>query len=144
MKKGIAWILLCVMLAGISPALAEPLTPEKALDVISNQLTEVYSYTAEEAAQFTTAVEWQGDCWQITFSPADHPEWVYTATYQEGDPHVENTVTPFWNQGSAQHYPGEGSVREGLRRAQENGWFVIWEDHMRKELKDYMMNFLLV
>ncbi len=141
MKKTMAWILLCVMLAGISPSFAEPLTPEKALDVIGNHLTEVYSYTAEEAAAFSTSVAWEGDRWRINFSPAGHPEWVYTATYKEGDPHIENTVTPFWQNERPEYYPGEGSVREGLRRARENGWFVIWEDHMRQAFREYMTNF---
>ena len=141
MKKRIAWILLCIMLAGLLPAFAEPLTPQKALELISNQLTEVYSYTAEEAAQFTTAVSWEEDRWLITFSPGGHPEWVYTATYKEGDPRIENAVTPFWQNERPENYPGEGSVREGLRRARKNGWFVIWEDHMRQELEAYMKNF---
>jgi len=136
MKRITAWLLACLLLAGSCPAYA--LTSEEALDKVSSYLTEVYSYTAEEAEKFQAYAELKQDGWLISYSHQDHPGWIYTAVYDSDAGRITNAITPFYTMDQYENYPGEGSVREGLNRARKYGWFSIWEPHMRQALQQYM------
>lgn len=136
MKKTAAVLLAIVLVLGMFPAYA--LTNEEALKLVDGYLTEVYSYTAEEAETFFTTVFWDVDHWGINFASDQHPEWVYFATYQDGASRVENVTTPFKPKVDYEYYPGEGSVREGLNRARKGGWFSTWDEASRKALQQYM------
>ena len=136
MKRIALWLLTILMMAGVCTAHA--LTKEEALEKVSGYLTEVYSYTTEEAEQFEAYADLTSDGWYITYWHRDHPGWAYTAVYHSDNEQLTNALTPFYTADQYENYPGEGSVREGLNRARKNGWFVIWEDHMRQELANYM------
>lgn len=136
MKRIVLWIMTCLLMAGLGTAHA--LTGEEALEKVSGYLTEVYSYTTEDAEKFEAYAELIPEGWYITYWHQDHPEWAYSAVYHSDNERLTNTLTPFYHNDQYDQYPGEGSVREGLNRARKNGWFVIWEDHMRQELVHYM------
>jgi len=93
MKKTVAVLLAIVLVLGMFPAYA--LTNEEALKLVDGYLTEVYSYTAEEAETFFATAFWDVDHWGINFASDQHPEWVYFATYQDGASRVENVTAPF-------------------------------------------------
>lgn len=136
MKRITAWLLTCLLLMSMVPAHA--LTSEEALEKVSSYLTEVYSYTAEEAEKFEAFVELKQDGWLISYWHKDHPGWIYTAVYDSDKDKVTNALTPFYMKDQHPDYPGEGTVREGLNRARKYGWFSIWEPHMRQALQQFM------
>ncbi len=136
MKKLLIW--LCALMLFISPACAVPLSAEDAMAIVDSYLTEVYSYTAEEAETFAATVVWEEDHWRINFASESHPEWIYTGTYTDHAARAENVETPFWNQNGYAYYPGEGSVREGLNRAKKNNWFGAWDLSAQNALQQYM------
>lgn len=136
MKKLTAWLLMCVLLLSVCPARA--MTNEEALERVRSYLTEVYSYTAEEADRFEAHVELREEGWFVSFWHQEHPAWVYTAVIDAETEKVTNAVTPFYTANQFQGYPGEGAVREGLNRARKNGWFAIWEPHMQQALLQFI------
>lgn len=136
MKRIMAWLLVCLLMTGMAPAHA--LTNEEALNKVSGYLTEVYSYTQEEAEKFQAYAEFKQDGWLISYWHQDHPGWIYTAVYDDDADRVSNAITPFYMMDQHPDYPGEGTVREGLNRARKYGWFSIWEPHMQQELQHFM------
>lgn len=136
MKRVTLWLLIGLLVMGLSTAHA--LTDEEALGKISSYLTEVYSYTAEEAEKFQANAELKTDGWFVSFWHQDHPGWIYTAMYDSDRERITNAVSPFYVTDQYDAYPGEGSVREGLNRARKHGWFAIWESHMQQSLQQYM------
>ena len=135
MKKILVGLLICLLLTG---GTACALTDEEAHERVQSYLTEVFSYTAEEAEHFTATAEWEKDHWLIRFASSVYPEWVYTATWKEDDVHIQNVTSPFKSEPVFSGYPGEGGVREGLNRARKNGWFVLWNKESRLALADFM------
>ncbi|MDD6040794.1 MAG: hypothetical protein PUD63_06305, partial [Clostridia bacterium] len=136
MKKWIALLLAAALLAAMPAACA--LTGQEALDKVSGYLTEVYGYTPQQAQDFQATATRQDQGWLIRFASAQHPEWMYTAIWEEGRPGIREVQTPFQPQSGFQAYPGESAVREGLNRAKENGWFASWNAASRQALKEYM------
>ena len=136
MKRCAAWLLACLLVMILIPAYA--LTNEEALDRVNSYLTEVYSYTVEDAEQFQASVKLQCDGWLISYWPKEQPGWIYTAMYNAETNRISNAVSPFYGKGEYANYPGEGTVREGLNRARKYGWFAIWEPHMQQELQQFM------
>ena len=136
MKRIAAWLAIGLLMMAMVPAYA--LTGGEALEKVSGYLTEVYSYTQEEADRFEAYAELKEGNWLITYWPKEHPGWTYTAVYQSDTQKISNALTPFYHNDQHEYYPGEGAVREGLNRARRDGWFLIWEDHMRQALQQYM------
>lgn len=136
MKKWIALLLAAALLAATPAACA--LTGQEALDKVSGYLTEVYGYTPQQAQDFQATATRQDQGWLIRFASAQHPEWMYTAIWEEGRPGIREVQTPFQPQSGFQAYPGESAVREGLNRAKENGWFASWNAASLQALKEYM------
>ena len=124
MKKQLA--LLCALLLLPLVGRAETDTPRQ---MAENLLTEVYSYTAEEAAAFVYEDNGKD---RVTFHPADDPAWTYTMDYAGGQ--LISCVSPASM--DQLHYPGEGSVRLFLQGAREAGWFGHWDDDAREAVRD--------
>lgn len=139
MNNFFACILMAVtLLAGTLTAAAEQFDVlEQKEQPGSSALTEVYGYTAQEAAeQFTFEVESLagGDVY-VQMYPKAHPSWVYT--YTETSSGGIQTTSPF-HTGYAD-YPGENVVRDTLRMALEEGWFYTWQWDDRGLLRQRMI-----
>ena len=124
MKKIITWLVVGVLLLQFCPALAGADMRER----VSNYLTEVYGYTVEEAEAFEVHVAHAGGETVVDFYPAQHPEWRYTARYDEATQKFIDVTTPFYTGGQYYDYPGEGAVRMVLAEAREQGWFAAWNE----------------
>ena len=83
---------------------------DDAISYASGSLTEVYSYTAEDAAAFTFEVEETDEGVVVTYF--NHPGWNYTVVRSNDGDTV--ATTPFRAASDYPYYPGEGSVRQGL------------------------------
>lgn len=93
-------------------------------------LTEIYSYTAEEAAEFL--LEFQG-LRLVAYHPS-HPEWCYTwGTNELRSPFFSDWV----------YYPGEGALRNFLQVAAEKGWLSNAAKDTREAIMEYFMNFMV-
>ncbi len=100
-------------------------------------LTEVYSYTQAEADAFIFEVTETDTQWQVTFYPPGHPTWVYTSANDKQTGQFISSSTPFHVDGFSA-YPGEGSIRDGLRTARANGWFTGMSAERRAMFLDWM------
>ncbi len=102
----------------------------------SNLLTEVYGYTVAESQAFAVEGSEENGVTELRFYPADHPSWVYTAMYDENTNH--ETTTPFFPDALGRNgYPGEGTVREGVRRLRTE-WLPHWNDESRAAMREWM------
>ena len=136
MKKIITWLTVCVLLLQMCPALA--LEDTDVREKVSNYLTEVYGYTAEEAEAFEVRIAQAGGETVVEFYPADHPEWLYTARLDGDTQKLADAATPFYTSGQYHAYPGEGAVRTVLAEAREQGWFAGWDEEARTVLLNTM------
>ena len=127
MKKRLWMLVLALVLLFAAPARAEDMRAN-----VLGLLTEVYGYTVEECQEFT--IEENGN--EACFYPASHPDWVYTATF-DGEALLES-ATPFQAVNAVQErYPGEGTVREGMRRLREE-WLPAWNDESRAKMMEWL------
>lgn len=123
MKKRLWMLVLALILLFAAPARAE-----EARGNVLGLLTEVYGYTVEESQGFTIEVGEE----ETRFYPASHPDWVYKAIYLDG--RLVTSSTPFRPAVAAQRrYPGENTVREGMRRLREE-WLPTWNAESRKQM----------
>lgn len=83
-------------------------------------LTEVFGYTEEQAAGFVFSDDGEGT---LTFWPDTRPDLQYALRYDE-DRRREMT-SPFSTLDWVTH-PGEGVLRDVLRRAEAERWFSDW------------------
>jgi len=122
MKKRLWMLALALVLLFAAPARAEDVRGS-----VLNLLTEVYGYTVEESQAFT--IEVNGN--EASFYPAGHPEWVYTILYEDGQ--RKQSTTPFSPLAVRRLYPGESTVREGMRRLKEE-WLPAWNEESREQM----------
>ena len=92
-------------------------------------LTEVYSYTAEEAQAFV--FEPYGE-YAVSYHDPLHPEWTYVVQPDLKYGGLED-LSPF-----SGPQCGEGAVRTVLREAQDKGWFRRWGKMSRQALLESM------
>lgn len=107
---------------------------DDAISYASGSLTEVYSYTAEDAAAFTFEVEETDEGVVVTYF--NHPGWNYTVVRSNDGDTV--ATTPFRAASDYPYYPGEGSVRQGLYTARDDAWFTRWDETARSEMAAWM------
>lgn len=103
-----------------------------------NLLTEVYGYTVAESQAFVVEGSEENGVTELRFYPADHPSWVYTAIYGEDTNH--ESTTPFLPAALGRNrnsYPGEGTVREGVRLLRTE-WLPHWNDESRAAMLEWM------
>ena len=132
MKKRLWMLVLALALLFAAPAHAEEVRGR-----VLNLLTEVYGYTVEECQEFTIEVN-GNEAW---FYPASHPDWVYTATF-DGEAMLES-ATPFSPTPAARGpYPGESTVREGMRRLREE-WLPTWNDESRAKMNEWLKEWVV-
>lgn len=132
MKKRLWMLVLALALLFAAPAHAEEVRGR-----VLNLLTEVYGYTVEECQEFTIEVNGNEAC----FYPASHPDWVYTATF-DGEAMLES-ATPFSPTPAARGpYPGESTVREGMRRLREE-WLPTWNDESRAKMNEWLKEWVV-
>lgn len=132
MKKRLWMLVLALALLFAAPAHAEEVR-----DRVLNLLTEVYGYTVEESQAFT--IEVNGT--QARFFPAGHPDWVYTACYDGGE--LVESSTPFSPTAAARGpYPGESTVREGMRRLREE-WLPTWNEESRAKMGEWLKEWVV-
>lgn len=132
MKKRLWMLVLAVVWLFAAPARAEEVRGR-----VLNLLTEVYGYTEQESQAFTIEV----DGTQARFYPASHPDWVYTATF-DGEAMLES-ATPFSPTPAARGpYPGENTVREGMRRLREE-WLPTWNDESRTKMNEWLKEWVV-
>lgn len=134
MKKMISLLIGLMMIA--SCACAQE-TQGMAKQHAQNLLTEVYGYTVQEADGFEMKVVDNNDLWNVEFWPKDHPEWVYTARFNKENGALDTATTPFKGGKAFSGYPGEATMRDGLRLGREKGWFVRWNEQDRQEMAQW-------
>ena len=135
MMKRIMALLMGLMLLASCACAQE--TQEMARQHALNLLTEVYGYSAEEADAFEMKVVDNNDLWNVEFWPKDHPEWVYTARFSKENGSMDTVTTPFKGGKAFYGYPGEATMRDGLRLAREKGWFIRWNEQDRQEMAQW-------
>ena len=93
---------------------------------VTSCMTEVYGYTQEEVdSLFDFAFVWQGETLSATAWVKEHPTWVYSWELDPAGKECLSSDTPFKN--GYVYYPGEATVRDGLRAAADNGWLTRWQ-----------------
>ena len=93
---------------------------------VTSCMTEVYGYTQEEAdTLFDFSFAWQGETLSAAVWVREHPNWVYTWELAPAEKECLSSDTPFKN--GYVYYPGEATVRDGLRAALDNGWLTRWQ-----------------
>lgn len=131
-------MIICAVALLCAPALAQESKYDQPTLYAMSLLTEVCGYTQEEAEAFDYSITETDAQWQVHFSPKDHPEWVYTGSFHKTDGTFLEATSPF--QTSYTKYPGENSIRDTLRAALQEGWFVTWDDAARTALRDKMIS----
>lgn len=129
MKKISLWLITLWMTLCLAPAMAAESgeLPAEAKQSALSLLTEVYGYTAEEADNFAFRCEEADGQWMMTFAPKAHPGWQYTAAFSAQTGAFISGETPF-GVSAFSYYPGEATVRDGLRAAREKGWFTAKDE----------------
>jgi len=135
-KRIVCLMLACLLAAGT--ACAQDAGQEQAKQSMLNLLTEVYGYTAEEADAFEMEAEESFDVWKVKAWPKEHPEWVYTGQFNRENGGFRHSATPFKGSDDSPYYPGESTVRDGLRTAREQGWFSRWSKEDQAALLEWM------
>ena len=114
--------LLSILFLLLSPALADELT-----DTARASLTEVMSYTAEEAARFVFEPQPDGS---LHYWLPEHPDWVYTMELLSNG--AVRCASPFDTR--CVYQTGEGILRELLRAIDQKDWMENWNENARREL----------
>jgi hypothetical protein len=114
--------LLSILFLLLSPALADELT-----DTARASLTEVMSYTAEEAARFVFEPQPDGS---LHYWLPEHPDWVYTMELLSNG--AVRCASPFDTR--CVYQTGEGILRELLRLLEQKDWLENWNENARREL----------
>ena len=132
MKRMLFLITLTLVLAlALGQAQAEPVRQEL-LDHAKSSLTEVFGYTAQEAKTFVFEDKGKGE---LRFWPKEHPEWVYTLSYDTKTLAITDGTNPFYVYlYDSVRFPGEAAIRDVLRAAREQGWFTTWDEAAREGL----------
>ena len=143
MKRRICWLLclcmLCALAAIPAQASGEAEDQSVAIDSAKGQLTEVCGYTQEEADNFTFQVTEDDEQWHIAFAPKDHTTWVYHASFWKNGGFADSDTPFVLRSGSfSTNYPGEATVRDGLRTARNEGWFTNWNAQSMQAMTDWM------
>lgn len=96
----------------------------------------IYLPETEEVTEHLKQL-FERDEWIISIAHPDHSEWAYH--YYDYD---EELVSPFGFTAYTLDYPliDEGVLRNALREARENGWFVNWTEESRAALVEYVNN----
>ena len=115
--------LLLLLALAVLPAAASAAEPSAPIRGAMADLTEVFGYTQEEAEAFTFDVTQTDTTYEVAYYDPAHPTWVYTSITDTKTGQYVSATTPFKGPDYAD-YPGEGAVRDGLRAARENSWFV--------------------
>ena len=107
-------------------AVPEAMVDSWSWQYVTSCMTEVYGYTQEEVdTLFDFAFVWQGETLSATAWVKEHPTWVYSWELDPAGKECLSSDTPFKN--GYVYYPGEATVRDGLRAAADNGWLTRWQ-----------------
>ena len=131
MKK--FFVLTLVLLLVLGCACAE-ISREDAKQSALNMLTEVYGYTAEETAVFQMDVVEENGQYSVECWPENHPEWLYRFHFDLQTGSLDNVFVPFKGGREFYGYPGEATVRDGLRTARAEGWFAAWDEKAQQAM----------
>lgn len=135
-KRGLTLLFaLLLALAPLSPGAQAQ--EEEAMLSAKSLLTEVYGYSYEEAENgFDYRVAETETERSVTFWPKEHPQWVYSASFDRDSGECKDGATPFGSGYSG--YPGEGTVRWILSTAEEKDWFRTWDQTARDGLLEML------
>ena len=141
MKRRLSiWLALC-LLCLYGAALGEETVVEFAASHgmstgdLTDEFTEIYCYTPEEADRFLCSVTETDDTLEYVLYLPEHPDWRYTHVVNRKTGGRESSTSPFRCDGQPSN---EGGLRLILREAEENGWFENWDEAAMAALYDQM------
>ena len=131
MKRWISTLLALGLLCLCGTALGEETVVEFAASHgmstgdLTDEFTEIYCYTPEEAERFLCSVTETDDTLEYVLYLPEHPDWRYTHVVNRKTGVRESSTSPFRCEGQPSN---EGGLRLILREAEENGWFENWDE----------------
>ncbi len=131
MKRWISTLLALCLLCLCGTALGEETVVEFAASQgmstgdLTDEFTEIYCYTPEEAERFLCSVTETDDTLEYVLYLPEHPDWRYTHVVNRKTGVRESSTSPFRCDGQPSN---EGGLRLILREAEENGWFENWDE----------------
>ena len=131
MKRWISTLLALCLLCLCGTALGEETVVEFAASHgmstgdLTDEFTEIYCYTPEEAERFLCSVTEMDDTLEYVLYLPEHPDWRYTHVVNRKTGVRESSTSPFRCDGQPSN---EGGLRLILREAEENGWFENWDE----------------
>lgn len=131
MKRWISTLLALGLLCLCGTALGEETVVEFAASHgmstgdLTDEFTEIYCYTPEEAERFLCSVTETDDTLEYVLYLPEHPDWRYTHVVNRKTGGRESSTSPFRCDGQPSN---EGGLRLILREAEENGWFENWDE----------------
>ena len=141
MKRRLSILLTLCLLCLYGAALGEETVVEFAASHgmstrdLTDEFTEIYCYTPEEADRFLCSVTETDDTLEYVLYLPEHPDWRYTHVVNRKTGGRESSTSPFRCDGQPSN---EGGLRLILREAEENGWFENWKEASMTALYDQM------